>query len=223
MPLSEKEKAAIRAAIAKKQAAETKSSVGKTEVKAKSKTIDAHKPAVEKGPVGEYDPYEGLSEDELGKLLDPETPLRRTKVQGEQAEGTKGKGVFGSGVSVEEFRKRNPEWAAKFKKEHGVDFDPKTHAKQFQDEYNNHVEALAKKRAIESGYTESEAAKIAKRLKKLKALKKENLKKEILDIEIQNLESLLHLVLNLSLHLRKNLLLKKNKISLHNLKKIYPE
>ena len=158
----------------KADATKAKDDTAEAATKTEAKKQSSSKPA----PVGTYDPYGGLSEDQLNELLDPETPLRKSKVSGQQSEtGVKDAGVYGSGVTVEEFAKRNPEWAAKFKEKHGTDFDPKKHAKIFQDEYNNHVEQLAKKRAIEAGYDEKEATSIAKRFKDTQGFKEGELKK----------------------------------------------
>ena len=114
-------------------------------------------------PVGEYEAYPGYTEEELKGLLEDPSVLRYEKVKGKQKEGTKG--VFGTGVSLEEFKARNPEYIKKFKEKYNKDFT-EADAETFQKEYTDHVKDLAYKRAIEAGYTEAEAKEASERFAK---------------------------------------------------------
>ena len=116
-----------------------------------------------------YDPYGGLSEDELSNLLSEDTPLRKTKVSGSQEPGAEG--TFGKGVTVEDWIKRNPEYAKSFEEKHGRKFNPKTDAATFQKEYNQHVENITIKRAKEAGYSDEEAKSLAKKFKETQGFK----------------------------------------------------
>lgn len=116
-----------------------------------------------------YDPYGGLTEDELSNLLSEDTPLRKTKVSGSQGPGEKG--TFGKDVTVEDWIKRNPEYAKSFEEKYGRKFNPKTDAKTFQKEYNQHVENITFKRAKEAGYSDDEAKSLAKKFKETQGFK----------------------------------------------------
>jgi len=116
-----------------------------------------------KEPVSTYDPYAGFSEEQLSEILAPETPLRKAKVSGKQTKT--GEGVYGSEVSLEDWIKRNPEYAKSFESKYGKKFDPSKDSETFQKEYNQHVEDLAYKRALDAGYPDDQAKKIAKGFK----------------------------------------------------------
>lgn len=111
---------------------------------------------------GVVDPYHlGTKKKDLIDRLTPEQAevvrtddVRRLQHQAGQS------GIYGEKVTVEEFAKRNPEWTKQFEAEYGK-FDPKKHTGIFQKEYNDHVKTLAKKRALEAGYPDSEAEKMA--------------------------------------------------------------
>ena len=122
-------------------------------------------------PVNEYDPYGGLTEQELADLLSEETPLRKSKVSGKQTAGAEG--TYGTDVSLEDFIKRNPEYAKSFEAKHGRKFNPKTDAETFQNEYSDHVEKLAYDRALKAGYADAEAKSLAKKFKETQGFQKE--------------------------------------------------
>jgi hypothetical protein len=113
--------------------------------------------AKQTGTPENFDPYGVVSPELLAKYLtDEQQPyIRRESVKGYQPKT--GKGVYGSKVTVEEFRKRNPKFAA----EH-PDFDPNKGTKQFQSVYNTHVEKVAYEDAIAKGYPEDKARDLAK-------------------------------------------------------------
>jgi hypothetical protein len=111
----------------------------------------------------DYDPYPGYTEDELAGLLEDPSVLRKNKVAGKQKTGDKG--TFGTGVTLEEFKARNPEYVKKFKDKYGKDFT-EADAETFQKDYTQHVKDLAYKRAIEAGYSEAEAKEASERFSK---------------------------------------------------------
>ena len=113
--------------------------------------------AKQTGTPENFDPYGVVSPELLPKYLtDEQQPyIRRESVKGYQPQT--GKGVYGSKVTVEEFRKRNPKFAA----EH-PDFDPNKGTKQFQSAYNTHVEKVAYDDAIAKGYPEDKARQLSK-------------------------------------------------------------
>jgi len=111
----------------------------------------------------DYDPYPGYTEDELAALLEDPSVLRKTKVAGKQKTGQAG--TYGTGVSLDEFKARNPEYIKKFKDKYGRDFT-EADAETFQKEYTQHVKDLAKKRALDAGYTDAEANEAAEKFAK---------------------------------------------------------
>ena len=116
-----------------------------------------------KTSAADYDPYPGYTEEELAALLEDPSVLRKTKVAGKQKTGQAG--TYGTGVSLDEFKARNPEYIKKFKDKYGRDFT-EADAETFQKEYTQHVKDLAKKRALDAGYTEAEANEAAERFAK---------------------------------------------------------
>jgi len=154
MALTPEEKKAIQAVLAKKLAAKEKESKPKGT-----------------SPVAEYDPYGGLTEQELADLLSEETPLRKGKVSGKQKAGAEG--TYGSDVTLEDFSKRVPEYLKAFEAKHGRKFNPATDAETFQNEYSDHVEKLAYDRALKAGYSDTEAKSLAKKFKETQGFQKE--------------------------------------------------
>jgi hypothetical protein len=122
-------------------------------------------------PVNEYDPYAGLTEQELADLLSEETPIRKSKVSGKQKAGAEG--TYGTDVSLEDFSKRVPEYLKAFETKYGRKFNPKTDAEIFQNEYSDHVEKLAYDRALKAGYGDTEAKSLAKKFKDSQGFQKE--------------------------------------------------
>lgn len=108
-------------------------------------------------PVEKFDAYGVVSPEMISKFLTPEQAalIRKEPVEGLQH--TSGEGIFGKGVSVDEFLKRNPKWAAK-----NPGFDPKKNTEKFQNEYNDFVEKVAYDDAIEKGYPEKRAQELSK-------------------------------------------------------------
>lgn len=164
MALTPEEKKAIQAAIDKKLAAKEKESKGTAGNKSKPATTPA-------ASVNEYDPYGGLTEQELANLLSEETPLRKGKVSGKQKTGAEG--TYGTDVTLTDFSKRVPEYLKAFETKYGRKFNPKTDAQIFQNEYSDHVEKLAYDRALKAGYTDTEAKSLAKKFRDSQGFQKE--------------------------------------------------
>jgi len=120
--------------------------------------------------VADYEAYPGYTEEELTGLLEDPSVLRYEKVRGKQKKEKEG--VYGKGVTLEEFKARNQEYVKKFKETYGKDIDEKS-IKIFQKEYTEHVRQLAKKRALEAGYTEQEATEMANRFAESQGFKQD--------------------------------------------------
>ena len=136
-------------------------------------TTSTTKPTATKttAPVNEYDPYGGLTEQELADLLSEETPLRKGKVSGKQTAGAEG--TYGTDVTLADFSKRVPEYLKAFETKYGRKFNPKTDAQIFQNEYSDHVEKLAYDRALKAGYSDTEAKSLAKKFRETQGFQKE--------------------------------------------------
>lgn len=134
------------AAFRKQQ--QTTQGTTKPAVQGKTKPINA----------GEISPYSDV--DITPYLTDEQLPfLRKEAVQNYQPQT--GEGIFGKGVTREEFLKRNPKWAAA----HPEFTTGKEHVGAFQDVdkgYNAHVRKIAYDDAIAKGYPEELAQKLSK-------------------------------------------------------------
>lgn len=117
-------------------------------------TIAAHRAKQKQGTIK---PYSGM--DITPFISDEQLPYIRKEDVGNYQPMT-GEGIYGKGVTREEFLKRNPKWAAAH-----PDFSTnKKHVGAFQNTgtgYNTHVRKVAYDDLIAKGYPEEEANKIA--------------------------------------------------------------
>ncbi len=115
-------------------------------------------------PASQFDAY-GQSLAELESYLVPGASLRKGKVSTKQSETTKGSGLFGdTEVSVDQFIKNNPGFAADFKAKHpGESYDPKNeaHVESFQNYYNPNLEKNVYDQLKKRGMTDEKAKEMA--------------------------------------------------------------
>lgn len=111
----------------------------------------------------EFEAYPELAE--LESQLVPNAMLRKGKVSTLQHETGKGTGVYGdTEISLDQFVRNNPKFAAEFAKKHpGEAYDPKNkkHVEEFQTFYNPNLKKSVFDRAKKMGKSDEEANKLA--------------------------------------------------------------
>lgn len=125
------------------------------------KTVNPKKKSTQS--TSEFEAYPGVAE--LEKQLVPNAMLRKGKVSTKQHETGKGTGVYGDAeISVDQFIKNNPKFAAEFAKKHpGETYNPKnaSHVEEFQNFYNPNLKQSVYDRAKKMGKSDEEANKLA--------------------------------------------------------------